>query len=105
MTADGAAGKLFIAASAESIERATVARVLREAGYAKAPICRAPTILLKFLALFDGEVSGMVPFIEKAAAFDNQASFDVVRWQPTPLETSFKEMAAAISQSAGSNIA
>jgi dihydroflavonol-4-reductase len=105
MTADGAAGKRFIAASAEPVEMATVARVLREAGYTKVPTRRAPTILLKSLGLFDGEMRGMLPFIGKTAAHVNEATFDVLQWQPTPLETSFKEMAAAISQSAGSNIA
>jgi len=105
MTADSAAGKRFIAASAEPIEMATVASVLREAGYTKVPSRRAPTILLKFMALFDGEVRGMLPFIGKAAACDNDATFTVLQWQPTPLETSFREMAAAISQPAGRSIA
>jgi len=105
MTADGAAGKRFIAASAEPVEMATVARVLKEAGYTKIPTRRAPTILLKFMGLFDDEVKGMLPFIGKAAAFDNEATFDVLQWQPTPLEISFKEMAASISQSASGSIA
>ena len=43
MTADGAAGKRFIAASAEPIEIATVASVLREAGYTKVSSRKAPT--------------------------------------------------------------
>jgi hypothetical protein len=84
---------------------ARVARVLREAGYTKVPARKAPTILLKFMGLFDGEVRGMLPFIGKAAAYDNEATFDELQWQPTPLETSFKEMAAAISQSTIGNIA
>jgi dihydroflavonol-4-reductase len=105
MTADGAAGKRFIAASAEPIEMTTVARVLREAGYTKVSTRKAPTILLKFMGLFDGEVRGMLPFVGKAAAYDNKATFDVLQWQPTSLETSFKEMAAAISQSAHRNLA
>lgn len=97
MIADGAAGKRFIAATAEPIEMATVASVLRQAGYTKVPFRRAPTLLLKLIGLFDGEVRGMLPFIGKAAAFDNAATFSVLQWQPTPLETSFQEMAAAIA--------
>ena len=96
MTAEGAAGKRFIAATSEPISMATVADVLRKAGYVRAPSRRAPTALLKLMALFDGEVRGMLPFIGKAAAFDNQSTLSVLQWQPTPLETSFKDMAAAI---------
>jgi dihydroflavonol-4-reductase len=97
MTAEGAAGKRFIAATAEPISMATVASVLRNAGYTKVPSRRAPTALLKLIALFDGEVKGMLPFIGRAAAFDNKSTYSVLQWQPTPLETSFKDMAAAIA--------
>jgi hypothetical protein len=65
---------------------------------------RAPTILLKIIGLFDAEVRGMLPFIGKAAAYDNQATLDVLEWQPTPLETSFREMAEAISLRDGGEI-
>jgi dihydroflavonol-4-reductase len=97
MTADSAAGKRFIAASAEPVEMATVSSVLKKAGYTKVPSRRAPTLLLKVIGLFDREVKGMLPFIGKAASFDNAATLDVLQWRPTPLETSFREMAAAIS--------
>ncbi|NDC50816.1 MAG: hypothetical protein EBZ72_05220 [Burkholderiaceae bacterium] len=104
MTADGAAGKRFIAASAEPIEMTTVAKVLKEAGYSRVSSRRAPTILLKIIGMFDAEVRGMLPFIGKAAAYDNQATLDVLEWQPTPLETSFREMAEAISLRDGGEI-
>ena len=97
MTAAGAAGKRFIAATAEPIEMATVANVLKTAGYTKVPSMRAPTFLLKMMSLFDREVHGMLPFIGKRASFDNSATFEVLEWKPTPIETSFREMAAAIS--------
>jgi dihydroflavonol-4-reductase len=98
MTAAGAAGQRFIAATAEPIAMAHIAGVLREAGYAKVPSRRAPTALLKVMSLFDRQAKGMLPMLGKKAAFDNRATFDVLDWQPTPMETSFKEMAAAISQ-------
>ena len=98
MTADGAAGKRFIAASAEPVEMATVASVLRRAGYAKVPSIKAPSFLLRVMGLFDREARGMLPFLGKKASFDNSATFDVLKWKPTPIETSFIEMAAAISK-------
>ncbi len=96
LTADGAAGKRFIAATAEPVEMATVASVLKAAGYKKVPSLKAPTFLLRMMSLFDREVQGMIPFIGKKASFDNRATFEVLDWLPTPIETSFKEMAAAI---------
>lgn len=98
MTAKDAAGKRFIAATAEPIDMITVAGVLKKAGYTKVPSRRAPTALLKIMGLFDREVKGMLPFIGKAASYDNTATFEVLKWKPTPMEVSFRDMAAAISQ-------
>ncbi len=98
MTASGAEGKRFIACTAEPVEMATLAKVLREAGYTKAPSLKAPTFLLKLMSLVDREAKGMMPFIGKKATLDNSATLKVLNWKPTPMAHSFKEMAAAISQ-------
>jgi len=98
MTAKGAAGKRFIACTAEPVEMATVAQVLREAGYKKAPSMKAPTFLLKFMSKFDPEAKGMLPFVGRKASYDNSATFNVLKWKPTPMATSFREMAASISK-------
>jgi len=98
MTANSAAGKRFIAASAEPVDMATMAGVLKAAGYSKVRSRRAPTVLLKIMSLFDPEVKGMLPFIGRVASYDNSATFEVLRWKPTPMDTSFRDMAAAISQ-------
>ena len=98
MTANGAAGQRFIASTAEPVEMATLAKVLREAGYNKAPKIKAPTFLIKIMSLFDRDAKGMIPFIGKKAALDNSATLKVLNWKPTPMADSFKEMAAAISR-------
>jgi dihydroflavonol-4-reductase len=98
LTAKDAAGKRFIAATAEPIAMATLASVLKQAGYHKVPSRRAPSFLLRAMSLFNPEARGMVPFLGQKAAFDNSATFQVLNWKQTPIETSFKEMAAAISQ-------
>ena len=96
LTAAGAAGKRFIAASAEPVDMATVARVLRSEGYSKVPSRRAPSVLLRVMGLFDREARGLGPFLGKKAAFDNRATFELLDWKPTPIEASFKEMAQAL---------
>jgi len=97
LTAPGAAGKRFIAASADPVAMATVARVLRNEGYSKVPSRQAPNLLLRFMGLFDREARGMGPFLGKKAAFDNRATFELLDWKPTPIETSLKDMAQALS--------
>jgi dihydroflavonol-4-reductase len=98
MTASAAAGQRFIACTSEPVEMATLAKVLRDAGYKKAPSMKAPTFVLKFMGLFDREAKGMIPFLGKKAALDNSATLKILSWKPTPMASSFKEMASAISQ-------
>ena len=98
MTAKTAAGRRFIAASAEPIAMATVASILRKAGYSKVPSRHAPSFLLKFMGLFDRQVRGMLPFLGKVASYDTSATFQVLHWTPTPMETSLTDMAASISK-------
>lgn len=97
LTANGVAGKRFIAASAEPVEMATMAGVLKSAGYNKVPSMRAPSFMLRFMGLFDPEARGMVPYLGKKAGYDNRATLEALQWNPTPIETSFKEMAKALS--------
>jgi dihydroflavonol-4-reductase len=97
MTASAAAGQRFIACTSEPVEMATLAKVLRDAGYKKAPSMKAPTFVLKFMGLFDREAKGMIPFLGKKAALDNSATLKILSWKPTPMASSFKEMASAIS--------
>jgi dihydroflavonol-4-reductase len=98
MTAPGAAGKRFIAATAEPVSMETLAQVLKKEGYSKVPSIKAPSTFLKFMSLFDREAKGMIPFLGQKAFFDNRATFEVLDWKPTPIENSLREMAAAISK-------
>jgi dihydroflavonol-4-reductase len=93
-----AAGKRFIACSEEPIEMGTLCGVLKNAGYKKAPSIKAPTFLLRIVSLFDREAKGMMPFIGKKASYDISATLNILKWKPTDMPTSFKEMAASISK-------
>jgi len=72
------------------------AQVLRQAGYSKAPSRSAPKLAIKIMSLFDRQAKGVLPSLGKKASFDNRATFEVLDWRPTPIETSIREMAAAI---------
>jgi dihydroflavonol-4-reductase len=97
MNAVGAAGQRFIAATAEPIEMAFIAGTLRDAGFTKVPSRKAPTVVLKMMSLFDRQAKGLLPLIGKKITFDNHSTFEMLDWQPTAMDTSFREMAAAIS--------
>jgi dihydroflavonol-4-reductase len=98
MTNPAAAGQRFIAATAEPISMTHFADILRNSGYAKVPKRKAPNIAIKLMSLFDRQAKGMLPSLGKKASFDNQATFAILDWQPTPMETSITEMAASISK-------
>ncbi|MEI6814796.1 MAG: NAD-dependent epimerase/dehydratase family protein [bacterium] len=96
LSSDGASGKRFIAASAEPVEMTYLASVLRGAGYTKVPSRKAPNFAIRAMSLFDREAKGMLPQLGKRVAYDNHDSYDVLGWQPTPLETTLTEMAASL---------
>ncbi|NBO26328.1 MAG: aldehyde reductase, partial [Actinobacteria bacterium] len=93
-----AAGKRFIAASEEPVHMAHLAEVLKNAGYSKVPSRKAPNFAIKLMALFDREAKGMVPQLGIRISYDNQATYDILKWEPTPLDTTFVEMAKSISK-------
>jgi dihydroflavonol-4-reductase len=98
LTADDAKGRRFIACTSEPIDMVTVAQVLRDGGYKKAPSRIAPTFLLRLMSLIDREAKGMMPFIGKRIVLDNSDTFRVLNWKPTPMPDSFLEMAAEIAK-------
>ncbi len=97
LTAPDVVGKRFIAASSEPVEMATVAATLRDAGYDKAPSRRAPTPLLKVMALFDKDTRGMVPMLGRRASLDNSLTIELLGWTPTPVKDSVLDMARQMS--------
>ena len=98
LEAPNAAGKRFIAASANPVSMAYLADVLKKAGYTKVPSRKAPKFAIKAMALFDREAKGMVPNLGLKISYENEATMTFLNWKPTPLELTFTEMAAAISK-------
>ena len=96
LTTASAAGQRFIAATSEPIRMSHVAEVLRNAGYKKVPSRKAPNAAIRLMSLVDREAKGMLPLLSLAHSFDNYATFDVLKWVPTPIEVSLREMAASL---------
>ena len=58
-----ASGNRFIVTTEESHNFQEIAKILKANGYRKISTTLAPTFLLKFMANFDDEAKGMLPFI------------------------------------------
>ena len=97
MTLPEANNKRFISAFAKSTPFLTFAKTLKENGYSKVPTRKVPTLLLKFLSLFDSEAKGMVPLLDSNVSCDNSETIELLNWKnPIPLEKTFLDMAKSV---------
>ena len=97
MTADGAVGKRFIASSDEPLHFTEVTGILKNAGYKKASTRQAPKFLLKIMSLFDDQVKGLLPMVGERQTVANQETYEILGWEPTPIDQSLIETAESIS--------
>ena len=97
MTAVGAVGKRFIASSDEPLHFKEVTGILKNAGYKKASTRQAPKFLLKIMSLFDDQVKGLLPMVGERQTVANEETYEVLGWEPTPMDQSLIETAESIS--------
>jgi dihydroflavonol-4-reductase len=97
MTAEGAVGKRFIASSDEPLHFKEVTGILKNAGYKKASTRQAPKFLLKVMSLFDDQVKGLLPMVGERQTVANQETYEILGWEPTPMEQSLIETAQSIT--------
>ncbi len=98
LSAPGAPGQRFIAASASPIPLAQAAQILRAAGYGKVPTRKAPNVAIKLMALFDAQARAVVPQLGVRIGFDTHRTTEVLGWSPTPIENTLIDMAAALTR-------
>jgi len=91
-----AAGQRFIASGTEPIGFADAAQVLLDEGYKGPSTKKAPTWLLKTLAIFDREAKGMLALIGMRLTADNSKTRSTFDWTPIPFKQSLLETASAV---------
>ena len=96
ITAEGAVGKRFIAASDEPLHFKEVTGILKDAGYKKASTRQAPKFLLKLMSLFDDQVKGLLPMVGERQTVANKETYEILGWEPTPIDQSLIETAESI---------
>ena len=97
MTAAGAVGKRYIASSDEPLHFKEVTGILKNAGYKKASTRQAPKFLLKIMSLFDDQVKGLLPMVGERQTDANEETYEILGWEPTPMDQSLIETAESIS--------
>ena len=92
------AGLRIIVSEAEGTSFSSVAQILKDHGY-EGPSSRvAPSLLLKFAALFDREARGMKGWLGMNLGADNSKTVELFGWTPRPFKECMIETAEAVSK-------
>ena len=89
-------GKRFIVTTERAHSFQEVTQILKANGYAKVSTKLAPTFLLKFMANFNAEMKGMLPFVGITVEADISDTKRTFNWQPIPFEKTVLDTASCV---------
>ncbi len=89
-------GKRFIVTTEKAHSFQELTQILKNNGYSKVSTRLAPTFLLKFLANFNAEMKGMLPFIGITVEADVQDTKRTFNWQPIAFEKTVLDTAKCV---------
>lgn len=95
---DKVANQRFIVASEKAYQFIDLARVLKDAGYDKVSTKLAPSWLLKFIANFNSEMKGMLPYIGNVYNGDVRETMKAFDWKPIEFKKMAVDTAKAIEE-------
>jgi dihydroflavonol-4-reductase len=98
---DKANGKRFIVTSEKPYAIQEIAQILKANGYKKVSTTLAPTFLLKFMANFNDEMKGMLPFVGNSIEADVSGTMRTFQWKPIPFEKTVLDTAKSVEQAMG----
>jgi dihydroflavonol-4-reductase len=75
------------------------AQILKSNGYDKVSTKLAPTFLLKFIANFNDEMKGMLPFVGNTIEADVSDTMKTFNWKPIPFEKTVLDTAKSVETS------
>ena len=91
-------GHRFIVTTEASHNFQEIAQILKSTGYSKVSTLLAPTFLLKFMANFDDEAKGMLPFIGNTIEADISATKNTFNWEPISFEKTVLDTASSVQK-------
>jgi dihydroflavonol-4-reductase len=89
-------GKRFIVTTDKPHAIQEIAQILKSNGYDKVSTRLAPTFLLKFMANFNDEAKGMLPFIGNTIEADISDTMGTFNWKPISFEKTFLDTAKSV---------
>lgn len=89
-------GKRFIVTTEETHSFFGIATFLKENGYEKVRPQKAPSLIVRFMSLFNREVKGMLPFVDVHVTGDISSTKRIFKWQPTPFDKTLLDTAKSI---------
>jgi dihydroflavonol-4-reductase len=92
-------GKRFIVTSEKPHAIKEIGTILRSKGYNKVSTRLAPTFLLKFIANFNDEMKGMLPFVGNTIEADINDTMKTFNWKPIPFEKTVLDTATSVEAS------
>lgn len=93
---ENANGKRFIVTTEESHNFLEIAKILKANGYYKVSTTVAPSFLLKFMANFNNEAKGMLPFIGNTIEADISLTKKTFNWKPIAFEKTVLDTAKSV---------
>ncbi len=93
-----AVGKRFVVTTEDAYTFVTLAEILKSNGYEKVNTKLAPNFLIKFMAKFNSDLKGMLPFVGityNADVSDTMKTFD---WNPIALKKTVLDTASSVSE-------
>jgi len=91
-------GKRFIVTSEKPYAIQEIAKILKANGYDKVSTRLAPTFLLKFMANFNDEMKGMLPFVGNTIEADISNTKKTFNWTPINFEKTVIDTAKSVKQ-------
>tara|TARA_B100000795_G_scaffold225955_2_gene181824 strand:- start:778 stop:1794 length:1017 start_codon:yes stop_codon:yes gene_type:complete len=95
---DAANGKRFIVSTEKPHFFQEIAQVLKSNGYPKVSTKLAPNFLLKFMANFNNDLKGMLPFIGNTFNADVTETMKTFNWTPMAFEKTVLDTAKSIEE-------
>ena len=96
---ENANGKRFIVTTEKVHAIQEIAQILKANGYDKVSTKLAPTFLLKFMAKFNDEAKGMLPFIGNTVQADISITMNTFNWNPMNFQKTVLDTAKSVEAS------
>jgi len=91
-------GKRFIVTTEKAYSFLEIAQILKSNGYDKVVTRLAPNFLVKFMANFNDEMKGMLPFIGITIDADITDTVKTFNWKPIPFQNTVLDTANSVEK-------